>query len=538
MATDKNIAEYQEQIEAAREVERQLFAPDFGEDKIDSTFIRSCLYNNERGDGLLFAKLQRGRFVMVKNWGKSGTWLQWAGHHWIIDKLDAARNAVEDVAKLYLDESLALQVQEQEAEAGGDQKKAKKIAAERNLYLKRVFRLRTLGGAKACLEWSTTIGEQSLSIISDQIDLHPWLLACNNGVVDLRTAKFSHGRPDDYLLRAVPIDWVGLDATCPKWDRFIDEIHLGNKPLIAFLDRLFGCCLTGVTKNHFVGVFLGEGRNGKGTMFETLRAMLGDLGWSISPELLLEQKNTRSSAGPSPDLISLQGRRLLVASESDENRRISQTQWKRLSGGDTINARAPHDREDTNFRPTWKIFFYTNNIPRGLAKDHALKSRLVYIDYLLKFEEHPDPSDPYQRKMDPDLPEDLLGELPGILARYVRGCIQWQEMGGLYPPDQIRQAADDLQRREDPFRQFFDEMVETIQDPKDQGRFDEDIKTAFKEIYGAFEAWYEDEVGGQDRYRPTKKSVSQWLDKRGFRRSKPSGIAHFHGLKLKLSCDI
>lgn len=526
-------------IKAARLQEEQLFAPASPEngEQLTPGFIRSCLYNNERGDGILFARLHRGRFVMVKNWGQRGIWLRWAGHHWIIDKTDAALDAVESVAQCYLDAAKALQDQIKAAEEEGLKDKVKKLKEEQKLYWRRVHKLRSTGGARACLEWSTTIGEQSLAIIGDQIDLQPMLLPCRNGVIDLRTGKCSPGRPEDYLLRAVPIDWQGIDAQCPTWDLFFSQIHLGDQDIIAFLDRLFGYTLTGLTKNHFVGVFLGEGRNGKGTMFETLRALFGDLAWSISPELLLEQKNTRSSAGPSPDLMSLIGRRLVIASESDKNRRISQQQWKRLSGGDTITARAPHDRDDTNFRPTWKIFFYTNNIPKGLAEDHALKSRLVYLNYPLKFEEHPDPADPYQRRMDPDLPDKLLAELPGILARLVRGCLQWQELGGLHPPDKIRQAADELQKSEDTFRQFFDEMVEAVRDPRDPERYDDSHRVSFKDLYNAFAVWYADEVADSDRYRPTKKAVSQWLEKRGFRRSKPCGVAHVHGIVLHLGAD-
>ena len=505
--------------------------------------------------------MHKDQFVLVKNWGKSGKWLHWAGHHWEIDKYDLAHNAVDQVALAYqqyaddlkpqISEARAAHKQAEDAHrlAQAEQKKddgtepspdmamaievhkaasrLRSLTGEQKKASARVDKLRKMGGAANCLEWAHRIGDQSLAILGDNIDLHPWLLPCPNGVLDLRTAKFSPGRPSDYLLRAIPIEWQGLDCPCPTWDDFFAEIHQDDPEIIAYLDRLFGYSLTGLTTNHFIGFFLGDGRNGKGTMFETMRYLLGDLGWTITPELILEQKNARSSAGPSPDLMSLHGRRMVIASESDEHRRVSLQQVKRLTGGDTINARSPHDRDETNITPTWKLFFYTNHVPTNITRDFALQQRLVYLKYPLKYVDDPDPDDPNQRKKDPDLPAKLRAEASGILARLVRGCLQYQQMGGLYPPDKIRADIDELARSQDTFQMFFGDMVQR----------DPDGWVPFKTLYDQFAAWYADEIGGSEAHRPTKKAVSAWLEKRGFERRKPSGVATVYGLRLACTLE-
>lgn len=558
MAGDINhddLAAMQAKIDVARQEEESTFRPPEENDPFDPALVRSCLHNEERGDGILFAHLHRDKFVLVKNWGQKGAWLWWNGHHWEEDKKDLAHNAVDQVAELYHRYMLHLDPQKKDASAkiraaedalkqAEDNKdtpideiirlqeeKNKAIAAlagirgEQKKTKARIDKLRKMGGAINCLEWSHRIGEHSLSILGDDIDLHPWLLACPNGVLDLRTGRFSPGRPRDYLLRAIAVPWLGIDCPCPTWDAFFADIHLGDQEIIAYLDRLFGYALTGLTTEHFLGFFLGEGRNGKGTMFELARYIMGDLGWAISPELILEQKNARNSAGPSPDLMSLHGRRMVIASESDDHRRVSNSQVKRLTGGDTIPARAPHDRFETNITPTWKIFFYTNHIPSNIAKDYALKKRLVYLKYLLKFVDDPNQSDPYERKKDGSLPERLRAEASGILARWVRGCMQYQEMGGLFPPDKIKEDVENLAKSQDTFQMFFAEMI----------REDEDGLIPFKQLYEAFSTWYADEVGETreiEKYRPTKKAVSSWLEKRGYERRKPSGIATVYGIRI------
>lgn len=533
---DDQVADMQAQIEALRQAENMLFSDDqLASSEIDPSFIKSCLYNNQRGDGILFSRLHRGKFVQVVNWERNGAWLGWSDHHWYLDKENAVKNAVEEVAKTYLTEALRLK---KIADATTDKAEKQTLNAERKLYLKRVNTLRTVAGVKNCLEWATMIGKgQQLTITGEDVDTHPWKLACKNGVIDLRTGKFKPGVPEDYLLWAIPFEWVDINAPCPTWEHFFDEIHQGDATIKHFLQKYFGYLLTGATIHHVVGVFTGEGRNGKGTMFDLLRELLGDLAWTITPEMLMEQKNARSTAGASADLMSFRGRRALFAEESDEYQKISESAYKKLSGGGNIKARAPFDRAETNFVPTHKIVFYTNFLPRGLAASFAMKKRLILVDYPLKFVNDPDPADPNQRRQDPDLPAKLRAEMSGILAWLVRGCLMMQEEG-LLIPEIMRKDIDAQERKDDTILNFFNDMIQVVLHPDDPTLHDHDSKVAFKDIYGTFEAWYEDSVSKSDKSLPTKKRVSAWFDKRGFKRSKPCGIAHIHGLRIKIEGDL
>lgn len=516
-----NVIDMQTRIEEARQAEAELLPPSI--DNLDAgtvtpAFVRNCLYNNIRGDGLLFAAINRDKFVHVKN---TKLWMAWTGHHWKVDRADYSHDAVERVAELYLEQAMRLKV---DIEVAKKEKKATSyLTKERDKYLKRIDRLRGDGASK-CLDWSHKIGIHSLSIEGEELDQKPWLLPCKNGVINLRSGELQDGVPGDYLQRAVPVDWEGLDAPCPAWEQFVLEIHENDQEVVDFVRRLFGYAITGLTIEHFIGCFVGEGRNGKGTMFETLRAILGELAWAIQPELILEQKNARSSAGPSPDLISLQGRRLVIASETDEHRRVSGSKIKQLTGGDTINARAPHDRFETNFKPTHTLFLYTNHVPKGLTSDFALLKRLLFLNYPLKFVDDPDPMDANQRPRDPRLPDKLASEHAGILAWLVRGCLEWQLDGGLNPPAKIRGDIEQLRVSEDTFQQFFNDHLQAH--PEDV------IGLPFKQIYGAFAQWYKEEISDNDRYIPSRIKISKWLEKKGYERARPGGTATVFGLKF------
>ena len=551
-----------EQVEARRQQEAdELTAAEVEKPKKDTTggpddprFVLNCLANNERGDGILFSALQRDKYVINKT---NGLWYRWDQHHWEIDKLNTATTAVESVALKYLDQAalvraeldeLAQEMATLEAKAatcrtakdvdGGSaaEAKAKRLAhqidrvkARLKDLNRRVERLRTVRGASNTLTWAHTV-EQPLAIVGDEIDKRPMLLACKNGVIDLETGRLLEGNPKDYLVRAIPVEYHGIDHVNADWEKFQLDIHQNNQEDADFVRRFMGYCLTGLTTEQHLACFIGEGANGKGTMFETLHGILGELAWAIEPEMILEQKNAKSSAGPSPDIVSLYGRRLVVASETDQNRRISGAKVKRLTGSDTLTGRAPHDKFEINFTPTHKLVLYTNHPPKGLASDFAMFRRLLYINYPLRYVADPEAearSDPqnahiYQQR-DPDLPAKLLANKPGILSWLVRGCLEWQR-SGLKPPDKLRAAAEEIRRGEDHLARFLEDACT---------RVDSDRRIMFKSLYESFAEWFEANVDEDKKYRPTKKGIGDQLRRKGYRVENKGGQTHVYGLDIE-----
>lgn len=548
---------------------------------INGKFIRQCLINNERGDGVLYATLHRDRFMFNK---AIQDWLQFRGHHWDLDHLTEAVTAVEQVAVKYLEESDKLvepieQARERLINARSAAKRAEKILKaaqgkedageiatakaaleeaeqilareeralkslelEHKAFLRRVERLRSVRGAQNCLTWAHCI-ERPLACKGDEFDRQPWLLPCANGVIDLRTGKQRSGKPSDMLMRAIPVDWPtsyphlhaylrcepGTPSPCPEWERFFAEIHQDDPETIDFHGRYLGYIATGLTHEQYYLCWIGDGANGKGVMGDLLAEILGPLAWDISPELILEQKNSRGSSGPSADLVSLMGRRLVIASETDENRRISAAMIKRLTGQERITARSPHDKYEITFEPCFKLIFRTNNVPAGLTKDFAMVRRLIYIHYPLMYVDDPAKeaeAKPQQahlfRQKDGGLRDRLRREKPGILAWLVRECLRYQR-DGLSPPDRIRAAVDQLRRDEDHLGRFLEEVCERT-DPGDW--------IMFKELYGHFQKWYADNIDAKDKYLPSKKSVSAQLVKRGFRREQQGGQTYIYGLRI------
>ena len=71
---------------------------------------------------------------------------------------------------------------------------------------------------------------------------------------------------------------VAADADCPipVWLRFLDRVTGHNAELIAFIRRMAGYSLTGLTQEHALFFCCGTGANGKTTLLNALTTCAGD----------------------------------------------------------------------------------------------------------------------------------------------------------------------------------------------------------------------------------------------------------------------
>ena len=204
-----------------------------------SKFVSDCLHAAELGDGILFAELHKNRFVFNKT---GAEWLKWSGHYWEVDLMDDALSSVEDVAQEYGREAAKLTGKIEWATKKNDIETAGRLQGLQGMYYKRISKLRTERGRQNCLKFAHTNPTNALRVLGDQIDQKPWLLPCRNGVIDLKTGEMRPGRPEEYLMRASPIEWQGIDAPAPIWEQTLEAIF-EDEEMVGYMQRLFGYCI-------------------------------------------------------------------------------------------------------------------------------------------------------------------------------------------------------------------------------------------------------------------------------------------------------
>jgi putative DNA primase/helicase len=349
----------------------------------------------------------------------------------------------------------------------------------------------------------------------DALDCDPMLLAVPNGVIDLHTGTLRQSQREDLITRLAPV-YYDPDATCPRWEAFLAQIMAGDAELVGFLQRAIGYSLTGGTSERAMFILHGQGRNGKSTVLEIIRQLLGHYALRTPTETLLPK---RDGAIPN-DVARLRGARFVTASETDEGRRLSEAFVKELTGGDVVSARFLRG-EWFDFRPICKIWLSTNHRPEIRGTDPAIWDRLRLIPFGVRVWD-PDLDGPAPSTgpvVDKTLLATLQSELPGILNWAIAGCLAWQQ-DGLSTPVAVRAATAGYRRDMDIVGQFLKQCC--VQEPL--GR------VQVKVLHDAYTQWCA-EVGESPL---TRRKLGERLRERGFPEPQrgTGNVMYHHGLSL------
>ena len=428
----------------------------------------------EEGDAQITIELLRNRYLYDKG---SNRWYWWNGFSWVEDTYEQVMADLGETIGVYGWEAHRLALNKVKAAQEGKTEKQNEYAMKEKAYLKRIKELRRLKRKQNVL-YLATVGHKSLSIRGDEWDKQPFLLGCPNGTIELESGNFRPGRQEDLIKTVTSTPWKGIDEPAEKWIFFLNDITGNDEELVEYFGRLFGCAIIGKVIEHVLPVLWGHaGRNGKSVLLEILHFVLGPLASPVQAEILLSQSRTRSSSGPSPEIVGLRGKRLVWASETGKGRALDVARIKWLTGGDTLIGREPFGKTEIIFEPTHTPFLLTNHKPQASSDDNALWSRLHLIPFEYEFVDNPIGSK--QKKRDPHLKEKLKQEASGILAWLVRGCLEYQKLG-LNPPEKVKFATEEYRIDEDIIGSFVGNCC--VDSGEEQAA----------QLYRAYKAWAKD----------------------------------------------
>jgi putative DNA primase/helicase len=255
-----------------------------------------------------------------------------------------------------------------------------------------------------------------------------------------------------------------------------------------------------------------------------LMEMLGiDYTLKAPPDLLV----VRHGESHPTERACLFGKRLVVASETPQGRRLNEALVKELTGGERITGRRM--REDFwDFWPSHKFILSTNHRPVIRGTDDGIWRRVRLVPFTVQFWDGDDPANSGRHDLDPALRQDkrlgdkLRAELSGILRWAVEGCLDWQR-DGLTLPDKVRAATNEYRNEEDQFRQW--ECDRCFVGPE--------YRCRASELYADYHSWCE--RGG---YRPESQKVfGEQLTKRKFERRVSNGTWYL-GIALRTDLEM
>lgn len=409
----------------------------------------------DAGNMNLLHKLTGGNLRWVAD---QGFWIFWNGERWERDEHGVvAQGCAFRVSEFYRREANSKRDQ---IKAGGysesEIKNLEKVIAS---IIRWADTTRSRSSVNNMLEFAKH--DARFSLMSEMLDQRPDLLGVANGVVNLATGELVAEAREDYVTMRTDVAFVP-GAKAPRWERFISEItsspggpggFIPRPELADYLHKALGYSMTGYTREHKMFFAVGDGSNGKSVMFDTLIGIAGPYAAQIVAEALMSSKIAVDSERANPTMRKLQGKRLVLASESKDGHKLNTPLVKHLTGDTRMTARSLNQNPVT-FDITHKLWLSTNHRPACDNLDEAIKGRLHFVPFSMRWN-RPGVGNPNPKLPDGDktLPDKLMEEREGILAWLVSGAVRYIKED-LNPPGVVVEQVQSYFESQDPLAQW------------------------------------------------------------------------------------
>ncbi|MTH35761.1 hypothetical protein GL279_14235 [Paracoccus limosus] len=339
-------------------------------------------------------------------------------------------------------------------------------------------------------------------------DADDMLLGTPGGTVDLRTGELRPADRRNYITKNTSVAPAAQGEAPTAWLQFLSEVFPNDPDMPRFIQRLAGYALTGSTREHRLFLFHGSGRNGKGTLLNTLQDIMGDYAKGVPTSALLETRGTQHAS----PIARLRGARLVRGAELPVGQTWNESLIKQLTGGDTITANLM--RQDSfEFTPKFTLIIDGNTKPRIRTTDVAMKARMTLVPFTASF----------VGREDRGLPDRLKEEAGAILRWMIDGAVAWHREG-LGIPAAVEAASTAYLAAEDVLADFVaDEITQDL-----------GCKVTVKDLYQRYLTWCD-----QERSKPmAKNTFSEAMVERGHvRRPGAKNWPTFYGIALRDGFD-
>lgn len=438
-------------------------------------------------------------------------WLHWDGKRWERDEHKALELAEDftdqmlaEAKKLNFDAVHELADQTAAKDAGTPDTaaldKAKKAAESAKLYLNHALKTRQASRVRAILE----LARPYLVRPGSAFDAEPRALNTPTGIIDLVNGEL---RPNQREALCSKVTAAGRNTNgADIWRDFLATITCGNSELEGFLQTVIGMSLYGTVYQEGVTFAVGDGKNGKSTFFNAVAAVLGDYAGYIDIDVITTKNGNDKAA-----LATLRGKRLVIAGELEEGRRLSAATIKKISSTDPFQVEEKYKQPEI-VKPSHTLCLFTNHLPRVGSTDSGTWRRIIVV--------------PFNATIRPDKTIQNYGEYlvahcsGAILAWAVQGAQNFAKNGfSLTLPDCVEEATEEYRSRENWLENFIDDCCERA----------EGARAGARELYLAYKEWAQN---AGERYIRSEKELSYELDRLGYIRITPKNRKTWLGIAL------
>ena len=307
-----------------------------------------------------------------------------------------------------------------------------------------------------------------IDIDHDVLDSSPHEILADGKIVSLVDGSVREVDPSkDMFTRYTEVPYTSSpsEAGMEKLNRVLSCIPKESRDYV--LDW-FGACLLGrMTQPAGVLFLVGNGSNGKSSLFSLMRRVIGTYLTNPKREVLTESsKSSRFSTH------TLKGARAALFEELPKGRHLNANVFKELSGTQRIRGeRKGVDEEEFEMRAT--LVIATNHLPQVTDTDNAIWRRLNMVEMPYRFTSNPESNNDILA--DPSLsPESIACLSPGdemlqaALHVLVEHAKRYIERGWQLPtlPERVKQANKRWREESDRIMMWAEECLEKCESNK------------------------------------------------------------------------
>jgi P4 family phage/plasmid primase-like protien len=434
----------------------------------------------------------------IKFCNETGHWYVWTGTKWQVSGKTGPQLHMQAVARMIREEATLIRPKSESAE---DLKEAEEL---RNTLLKWGHKSESNNAITGAINQARALPK--VQIRASEFDANIYLLNLANGTLDLKTGDFKAHDKNDFLTK---IANVSYDPTVkhPIWTTFLNK-SVPDKDTQRFLAQAAGYTLTGDVSEDCLFLLIGSGRNGKGVFLNTLKWILGDYAQQANFDSFVVHKGGGGIEIRS-DIARMEGARMVIASENEEDQRIAESLLKLLTGSDTVTSRK-HYVGEVEYAPQFKLWFGVNHEPRITGVDEGIWSRIHRV--------------PFNVYLKPE--ERIIGLKNKILFSEAAGVLNWllaglkdYQQNRLTPSEEVKKATADYRKSSDVIQRFVNEKC----------IINRDQAVLSSRLYSEYKTWCE----RSGEYYAKEKLFREYLENRNYKKEHREAGATWVGLGLR-----
>lgn len=382
-----------------------------------------------------------------------------------------------------------------------DQLKLYKEFLSANEYKSFVYKRRNSNFITSALKEARPL----LEISPRDLDVNEFLLNTPNCTIDLVTGNRQAHSPDDFITKQTTVDPSNDGENI--WQDALDTFFCNDKELIDYVQQIVGLTVIGKVYVEALIIAFGEGKNGKSTFWNTIARVLGSYSGHMSADTLTTSKGKNVK----PEMAELKGKRLVIASETEDGQRLSTSSIKQLCSTDDIYAEKKY-KDPFSYVPSHTLVLYTNHLPKVGEIDKGTWRRLIVIPFDAQISSNKDVK---------NYAEYLYEKSAGAILQWIIDGARKIIAENYKPkiPKRVQEAINNYMEQNDWLKHFVDECCE--------------VDESFDEKSGELYQEYRNFCTRTGAYTHSINSFCSALQSKGFSRKRSAKGVKVLGLRLK-----